>query len=50
MKIISLNPEYDTKELKEGIRKVIKEHVATEDSVQVSIVYYEVRTYKKKGV
>jgi len=45
MKIIPLNNS--SKELKEKIRKVIKEHLNTNDDIHVSVVYYEVNTYRK---
>lgn len=47
MKIISLNPEYNIPELKEKIRQVVKEHTGTKEDIHISVVYYEVKTYKK---
>ena len=42
--IIALNN--NNKELKEKIRNVVKDHLKTND-VHISVVYYEVNTYKK---
>lgn len=44
-KIIALNN--NVKELKEKIRQVVKDYLKTNDDVHISIVYYEVNTYKK---
>jgi len=45
MSIIALNNS--SPELKEKIRQVIKHHLKTNDDIHVSVVYYEVHTYKK---
>ena len=45
MKIIALNNS--SPELKEKIRKVIKDHLKTNDDIHISVVYYEVHTHKK---
>ena len=45
MKIIPLNNE--SKELREKVRKVVQDHLNTTEDVHVSVVYYEVHTYKK---
>ena len=44
-KIIALNNS--SIELKEKIRQVIKDHLKTNDDIHVSIVYYDVHTFKK---
>ena len=45
LEIISLNSEI--KNLKEKIRVLIQEETKTIDNIYVSVVYYEVNTYKK---
>ena len=45
MKITALNNS--SVELKEKIRQVIKDHLDTNDDIHVSVVYYEINTYKK---
>lgn len=45
MRIIAFT--HNTRELKEKIRAVIKDHLETNEDIHVSLVYYEVRTYKK---
>lgn len=47
MEIITLNPKYDIPELKDKIREVIREHINTHEDIHISVVYYEVNTYKK---
>jgi len=44
-KIIALNNS--SAELKEKIRQVIKDHLDTNDDIHISVVYYEVNSYKK---
>jgi hypothetical protein len=47
MKVITFNPEYNIPELKDKIRAVIREHTKTHEDIHISVVYYEVKTYKK---
>jgi hypothetical protein len=47
MEIISPNPEHNVKELKEKIRSVIQEFTKTNESINISVVYYDLNTYKK---
>jgi hypothetical protein len=46
MKVTSLNPEYNIPELKEKIRQIVKEYTGTKEDIHISVIYYEVRTYK----
>lgn len=45
MKVIALTN--NIKELKENIRQLVKDYLKTNEDVHISIVYYEVKTYKK---
>lgn len=47
MEILTLNPEYNIPELKDKIREVIRKHLNTHEDIHISVVYYEVNTYKK---
>ena len=45
MKIVAIN--HDIKELKEKLREVVKDFTETNEDVHISLVYYEIHTYKK---
>jgi len=46
--IISINIEYDIKEMKQEIRKVIEKYTrAMKDDIHISVLYYEIKKYKK---
>jgi len=47
MEIISIDPEYNIPELKDKIREIIKEYEDKNQDIHISVLYYEVNTFKK---
>jgi len=47
MEIISFNPEYNIPELKDKIREIVKEYENKNQDIHISVIYYEVNTFKK---
>lgn len=47
MEITSVNPEYNIPELKDKIRELVKEYENKNQDIHISVIYYEVNTFKK---
>ncbi len=47
MEITSINPEYNIPELKDKIRELVKEYENKNQDIHISVIYYEVNTFKK---
>jgi hypothetical protein len=45
--ITTFNPKHNIPELKDKIREVVKDYLKTNEDIHISVVYYEVNTYKK---
>ncbi len=50
MEIISVTPKYNIPELKDKIREVVKEYEDQNQDIHISVLYYEVNTFKKPKI
>lgn len=46
--IVSINTEYNIKEMKQEIREIIEKYTQVmKDDIHISVLYYEINKYKK---